>query len=243
MRRVFKKIKFLINYIGMIYPKMLCKFEYKNQSFLHLNERAIEFSFVFRNISKIWPKTVLDVGTGKTALPHMMRNCGLIVTAIDNIKEYWEYGMVNRHYHVINDNIKDSKLNKKFDLITCISVLEHINDHRIAMKSMHKLLNPGGYLILTCPYTDKEYVRNVYDLRASNVKEKQSFSTQSFSATERQTWLKDSKFSLEIDEYWQFFEGQFWTCGKMLDKPKLVSKKENHQICCMLLKKEVKTVN
>ena len=42
--------------------------------------------FVFRNISKIWPKTVLDVGTGKNSSLHMMCNCGLIVTAIDNIK-------------------------------------------------------------------------------------------------------------------------------------------------------------
>ena len=172
MKNIIHKIKLIINSIGMIYPRILCKFEYNQQTFTHLNERPIEFNFVFNNITNIWPKTVLDVGTGKTALPHMMRNCGLIVTAIDNIKDYWEYGMVNRHYHVIDDDITNTKLTKKFDLITCISVLEHINDHRMAMKCMYKLLNPGGYLILTCPYTNSKYVPNVYELKDSNVTEK-----------------------------------------------------------------------
>ena len=239
MKKIIHKIKLTINSICMIFPRYICKFEYDRQKFVQLNERSIEFGFVFRKITNIWPKTVLDVGTGKTALPYMMRNCGLVVTAIDNIKDYWEYGMVNRHYHVINDDIKNTKLNKKFDVITCISVLEHIDDHRAAMKSMYKLLNPGGHLILTCPYTDNEYIPNVYEMKGSNVKDKISFSTQSFSSNERDSWMKDSEFSLVSEEYWQLFEGWFWTCGKMLDKPRLVSKKEKHQICCMLYKKKV----
>ena len=109
MNRFLYKIKLTINAIGMIYPKILAKMEYEKQSFSHLNERPVEFGFIFKHIVEIWPKTVLDVGTGKTALPFMMRNCGLVVTAIDNIKDYWEYGMVNRHYHVINDDV-DLKL-------------------------------------------------------------------------------------------------------------------------------------
>jgi len=238
MKKIIHKIKLIINLIGMIYPRFICKFEYDSQKFLQLNERSIEFGFVFRQITNIWPKTVLDVGTGKTALPHMMRNCGLVVTAVDNIKDYWEYGMVNRHYHVINDDIKDTNLNIKFDLITCISVLEHIDDHRAAIRSMYKLLNPGGHLILTCPYTDNEYVKNVYDLKNSNVKHKTSFITQSFSSKERDNWMQDNDFNLVNDEYWQLFDGRFWTCGKMLNKPKLVSKNKNHQICCMLFKKK-----
>ena len=237
MKKLIHKIKLIINLVGMIYPRILSKFEYDHQIFLHLNERPVEFSFIFKQLTNIWPKTVLDVGTGKTALPVMMRNCGLLVTAIDNIKDYWEYGMINRHYHIIDDDIQNTKIKQKFDLITCISVLEHIKDHDAAMKSMYKLLNPGGHLILTCPYTDKKYIPNVYGMKGSNVKNKLSFSTQSFSSNQRDKWMLDIKFSLEEEEYWQFFEGQFWTGGKMLNKPKLVNKNKNHQICCMLFKK------
>ncbi len=38
-----------------------------------------------------------------------------------------------------------------FDLITCLSVLEHIPDDTAALKTMWSLLRPGGKLILTLP--------------------------------------------------------------------------------------------
>jgi len=38
-----------------------------------------------------------------------------------------------------------------FDLITCISVLEHIPTDRVAVETMWSLLRPGGRLILTLP--------------------------------------------------------------------------------------------
>lgn len=230
-------VKLWINLIGMIYTRWLCKREFNQQKFLGLNERPMEFAFLFRKIAEIYPKTVLDVGTGMTAVPYMLRNSGLLVTAIDNIKDYWPKGMVNRHFHVVNDDIKNTKLTKTFDVITCISVLEHIQDHRAAMKSMYKLLNPGGTLILTCPYANHQYAPNVYDLPESSVTEKFSFVTQSFSENDRVRWMQDSLFELVDEEYWQFFEGEFWTCGKKLESPLKVDKKDRHQICCMAFKK------
>jgi SAM-dependent methyltransferase len=230
-------VKLWINSIGMIYPCWLSKREYEKQGKPSLNERPIEFAYLFKKITELWPKSILDVGTGMTALPHLMRNCGIQVTAIDNIKDYWPKGMVNRHYHVINDDIKNTRLKKTFDVITCISVLEHIQEHREAIKSMYKLLNPGGTLILTCPYSDHQYIPNVYKLSESNVTEKFSFVTQSFSREQRKLWLNDSGFELISEEYWQFYDGEFWTCGKELDTPVQVSKNNTHQLCCMTLRK------
>ena len=77
-------------------------------------------------------------------MPHLMRNCGFLVTAIDNIKDYWHHGMTNRHYHVINDDITRSCLDGPFDLVSCISVLEHIPYHQKAIENIFRLLKPGG---------------------------------------------------------------------------------------------------
>ena len=63
------------------YPKWVCKREFESQSFKRFNERPVEFGFVFRKLSELYPRTILDVGTGTTALPHVMRNCGFLVTA------------------------------------------------------------------------------------------------------------------------------------------------------------------
>lgn len=227
----------LLHRIGMLYVQMVCAREYKSQVFSGANERPIELAFLFRQLVACWPKRILDVGTGMTSLPHLMRNCGFHVTATDNIKDYWPKGMVNRHYHVINDDITHSSLAATYDAITCISVLEHIQEHREAIKSMYRLLAPGGRLVLTCPYNEEQYVRNVYTLPASSVTESFPFITQSFSRKELKSWLEDVPFELLEQEYWQFFDGQFWTCGERIIPPRRVAVHERHQLTCLLLGK------
>lgn len=242
MKKIFKKFLTtlfrLFKRVASVLVGVLCKREYNTQKFIGFNERSTEFAFLFDKISKYQPKTVLDVGTGMTALPHMMRSCGLVVTAIDNIKDYWDFGMYNRHFYVINDDITKTKLTEKFDMITCISVLEHIVDHKEAMKSMYKLLKPGGFLVLTCPYTEDKYVANVYELDKSPIDYKSfSFITQSFSKKELDGWLSESYFELSEQEYWRYYKGEAWTCGEKLERPVKVGKNELHQLSLMILKK------
>ena len=58
-----------------------------------VNERPIEYRFVFDVATRVAPTTVLDVGTGKTSLPHLLWICGYEVTAIDNVSDYWADGL------------------------------------------------------------------------------------------------------------------------------------------------------
>lgn len=231
-------IKNTINYFGMLYPKLIAKREFSKQTFKSINERPHELAFLFKHLAQEQPKKVLDVGTGMTSLPHLMRNCGFHVTAFDNIKDYWSVGMVNRHYHVINEDITTTEYPEKFDFISCISVLEHITNHHSAMSKMIGLLNPGGTLILSCPFNAGKYIPNVYSLPHSNTKEIFSFVTQSFSVIERNSWLSSNQVILIEDEYWKFFDGDYWTCGNKLVKPIQTSIDEPHQICCMAFKKK-----
>jgi len=62
--------------------------EYKFPDFSKINERPIEYSFVFNNLWQICPNSILDVGTGRTSLPFLMANCGFKVTAIDKVENY-----------------------------------------------------------------------------------------------------------------------------------------------------------
>jgi 2-polyprenyl-3-methyl-5-hydroxy-6-metoxy-1,4-benzoquinol methylase len=235
---VNKKFWFLnpIGVISRLYINSINKKEYKNPPFAIFNERPIEYGFVFEQISKQYPKKILDIGTGLTSLPHLMANCGCAVTAIDNIKDYWSYDLFNRHYYVINDSIVEPKINEKFDLITCISTLEHIENYNKAVESIFSLLNPGGYLILTFPYNEKKYTDNVYAVEGSNAKILPTYKTHAFSRKEIDNWCKD-KAKIINQEYWQFFDGEYWTVGKKLDIPKKVNAEEKHQISCVLFQK------
>lgn len=216
--------------------KKACEDEFSAQNFMRINERPIEYSFVFQQLLKICPKTVLDVGTGTTALPHLFRTCGFLVTAIDNITN-WPQGMINRHFHVINDDITSTQVQNTYDFISCISVLEHIQDFNHAISGIHKLLNPGGHAVLTFPYNDKTYVPNVYKLDGAGYGQDFPYICQVFSRNEIDDWQKEYNFNVIEQQYWRLWGGEFWTFGRQIVPPLLVSNNEVHQLTCILLQK------
>jgi len=228
----------LFGRIGKWQNARQCQAEYANQNIVRLNERPVEYSFLFRQIARLYPERILDVGTGTTALPHVMRNCGFLVTATDNIKDYWPHGMINRHYHVINDDITRSSLDGPFDLVSCISVLEHIPHHQKAIENIFRLLKTGGYLVLTCPYTENRYVANCYGVQGSDGFGKAiPFVCQSFSRETMTGWIDQVNGVVVEQEYWQFYTGPCWSVGKYLVPPRQVDANELHQITCTLIRK------
>lgn len=219
------------------YSWWLCKKEFQEQKFKRHNERPVEFAFLLGKIATLYPRTILDVGTGTTALPHLMRNCGCLVTAIDNVTDYWPSGMTNRHYHVIDDDITDTGLSERFDLISCISVLEHIEDSASAVENMFRLLAPGGHIVITCPYNEAQYIRNVYELPGSSYGQNAPYITQAFCRADVDGWLESSGGEIVDQEYWRYWDGEFWTIGKQVLPPQVVDRHGQHQLTCLLLKK------
>jgi SAM-dependent methyltransferase len=202
-----------------------------------VNERAVEYKFVFDQIASKAPGRVLDVGTGITALPALIRNCGINVTAIDNVRDYWPIGMFNQHWFVLDRDILEPKWDGPlFDLVTCISVLEHIKEFEKAIDKMSSLLNPGGVLVLSFPYCETTYIENVYLRKLSDAYGRNiPFVCHVYSRTEINNWLKKFNLSIAAQEYWQFYTGDFWSEGAPIVPPKQVGAKEAHQISCLAL--------
>jgi len=184
-------------------------------------------------MSELYPTKILDIGTGTTALPHLMRGCGAIVSASDNITDYWPRGMFNRHYHIILDDITKTRINDKFDFITCISVLQHIENSDTAISSLISLLKPGGHLILSFPYSENRYVRNVYELPGSSYGQGNPYIVQSTSRDVLNRWFTGKNIKIVEQEYWQFWEGDYWTVGSQIIPPQKVSQPDKHQLTCI----------
>jgi len=236
LKKKFYKIYLLI---GRIYLTPLLHLEWKKHLFYkNINERPIEYGFAFKWLSRLSPKKILDVGTGTSAFPHLLRNCGFHVTAVDKIDDYWAGDYFNRHYHVINDDITNSKLTEKFDFITCISVLEHILEHDRAIKGMLDLLKPGGYLLLTFPFNQEKYVGNVYELPESGYGKDENYICQVFSRKEIDSWLKENPGKIIEQEYYEIFSGELWTFGEHIYPPRKVNKEGRSQLTCILIQKD-----
>jgi 2-polyprenyl-3-methyl-5-hydroxy-6-metoxy-1,4-benzoquinol methylase len=202
-----------------------------------LNERPLEYAFAFQCLSEIYPQNALDVGPGKSPWPAIMAQCGIKVVAIDEMQGYWLGRLYNQHYYVVQDNITHPNIKEEFDLITCLSVLEHIPEHGAAIKSMFKLLRPGGYLVLSFPYNDSQYFEDIYRTAEAGYGKNAPYVCQVFNSNKIQDWLGENNGELVKQEFYKVFTGEFWTYGDRLSKPYKVEKTEQHHLTCVLLKK------
>lgn len=217
---------------GNWYLRRSCEQEFVRQKPTDQNERPVEYRFAFEWLAKLCPRNVLDVGTGQSALPALVRTCGIRVVAIDNVVDYWPAGMVNRHWHVLNQDVRSPALAERFDVVLCISTLEHIPDHLEALRGMHRMLAEGGHILLTVPYKEDEYIENVYALPGS-YGQGLPYVAQQFSRRQIEAWPG----RVIHQEFWQFFDSPHWSVGNKIRPPRQVGRDELHQLTCVLIQK------
>jgi SAM-dependent methyltransferase len=234
---LIKTLYFMYCTLGRWFLNPMLLLEWKRSHLKQYNERAAEYDFALKWLLKINPVDVLDVGSGTSSWPHLMANCGFHVTAIDKIKDYWKSGFFNRHYYIINDDITKPKINRQFDFITCISVLEHIPKHKEAFRGMLGLLKPGGHLLLTFPYNEKQYIDNIYKLPGVGYGSDYTFICQVYSREQIDEWLSDNPAKIIDQEYYKIFSGELWAFGERIRPPEKVEKGQECHLTCLLIQK------
>lgn len=110
--------------------------------------RQFEYPYVLGNIlSEGKESKILDVGSGYSFFPFYLRDLGYNMTCSDLLDLhdlFYDTGV-----KLIKDDITQSKIENKFDIIYSLSVFEHIPDKKAAIEKLYNLLKPGGKLILT----------------------------------------------------------------------------------------------
>lgn len=213
----------------------ILRYEWSRRDQRHVNERPLEYSFALGCLSELCPSSVLDVGTGTTAWPQLLANCGYNVTAVDEEDSYWGHRPRNRHHYVVRDDVTNPRLEDDFDVITCLSVLEHIPDHQAAIRGMRSLLNLGGHAILSFPYNERRFVANVYSLPRVSYGADAPYICRVYSRGEVQGWLTEG-FEIERQEYYRVFDGDLWAFGERLRPPAKTGADEPHHLTCILLR-------
>ena len=105
-------------------------------------------------------KRVLDVGCGGGILSESLAAAGANVTAIDLAPKALQVAKLHRHesnlaidYQLTSIEDLQTALEEtgaaKFDVITCLEMLEHVPDPHSIVATCGKLLVPGGHLFLS----------------------------------------------------------------------------------------------
>ena len=101
-------------------------------------------------------KTLLDVGCGGGILAEALHDKGAIVTGIDaagpGIEIAKHHAKKNNKSIAYQESTAEDLIQKsteKYDVVTCLEVLEHVPDPKLLVKTCINLLKPNGDLFLS----------------------------------------------------------------------------------------------
>ncbi|MGQ7248389.1 bifunctional 2-polyprenyl-6-hydroxyphenol methylase/3-demethylubiquinol 3-O-methyltransferase UbiG [Halomonas sp. V046] len=101
-------------------------------------------------------RRVLDVGCGGGILSEAMARRGANVTGIDLSEAALEAGRrhaeetgVELEYRWISVEQMAEEAPQRFDVVTCLEMLEHVPDPEAVVRACQRLVKPGGHLVLS----------------------------------------------------------------------------------------------
>ena len=98
-----------------------------------------------------FPANHLDIGSGHGDLIELMRSQFEVNSSAC---DYTDSLMKLSDVKVTVANLNNEGLpyaDESFDLVTCTEVIEHLEHYRYTLREMHRILKPGGILVLTTP--------------------------------------------------------------------------------------------
>ena len=102
--------------------------------------------------------------------------------------------LTHRHWLILDDDIQRTILQQQFDMVTCVSALEHIQAYDQAVRTTMGLLKPGGHLVITGHYTDAFHVNDCCRVPGADAElAAEPYIGNSYSGEDLRRWLRDGE--------------------------------------------------
>lgn len=122
--------------------------------------------FVAARAAEVLPRgaRVLDVAAGSGALSQRLLDQGYAVTAVDLVGENFRlHGRVPFHEANLDEDFAARLLPAgSLDGIFAVEIIEHLENPRHFLRQCHRLLSPGGRLLLSTPNPDNPISRALF---------------------------------------------------------------------------------
>jgi len=126
-------------------------FNLEERHWVFVARRKIAMDILDRYLQNRDNLDILDVGTGTGVMLNALRKYGS-VTGVDNSDIAIKFCQERGYYNVVNSCAESLPFeNNSFDLVCAMDLLEHLEDHRRALKEFHRVLRPGRFLFITVP--------------------------------------------------------------------------------------------
>ena len=174
---------------------------------------------------------VLEVGCGEGRGVSLTLQHARTFTAVDKIHEvvnelqqkYPEGRFIQMNippFHHLSDN--------SYDVVLSFQVIEHIDEDRLFLKEIHRVLKPGGVLLLTTPNRRMSLTRNPWHVREYTPDELQRLASEIFETVELKgiagnekvmTYYEENKRSVRRFLRWDWFNLQYRLPAALLKIP------------------------
>ncbi len=127
----------------------------------HRNMRNEQVNFVLNNINQDYSHfKFLDIGCGSGFYLKLLKDKKLYCEGVE--RSDLMCSMISSYYDIkcTNTSFEELKLNNKFDVVSMITVIEHLYDPKKCLLKIKELLNDNGYLFIEIP--DSQFPR--YDI-------------------------------------------------------------------------------
>lgn len=116
----------------------------------------LRLNYVLDNANGLFGKTVLDVGCGGGILAESMAREGAHVTGLDMGKEPLEVARLHAletgtTLTYLQSTVEDhaQQYPHRYDVVTCMEMLEHVPDPLSVVKACARLVKPGGHVFFS----------------------------------------------------------------------------------------------
>ena len=107
---------------------------------------------IMQNLPKKSLLKILDTGCCTGYNLHTLSKFGKVY-GVDTEKKAVQYCKTRgfKRVFLLNNGLKLPFKNNYFDVVTCLDVLEHVKEDEDYLKELHRVLSPGGKLVLFTP--------------------------------------------------------------------------------------------
>jgi 2-polyprenyl-3-methyl-5-hydroxy-6-metoxy-1,4-benzoquinol methylase len=174
---------------------------------------------------------VLEVGCGEGRGVEVLISLAKSFTAVDKIQsaiDTLQKKFPNGHFMQMNIPPFGGLKDNTYDVIVSFQVIEHIEDDALYLKEIHRVLKPGGVVLITTPNRKLSLTRNPWHIREYLAGELKALAARFFSNVEMKgitgnakvmEYYEQNKKSVERFTRWDFLKLQYRLPASVLRVP------------------------